>query len=268
MSDENGPEKEILLDIADCIGTITVNRPDRRNSFTIDMLDPWHDAIEECRTNSDVRVVILTGAGNAFFCGGGDTSKLGGNVVISPQTAKAQFEVLHRIARGMRGLDKPSIAMVNGLASGAGMDMALHCDIRILADHANMAIPYLRFGLYPGNGAAYFLPRIVGTAKALELIWSGEPIDAQEALRLGLANKVVPAADLLTECRGFAEMLANSPPLALKLIRRGVYQSADLSLDAALELTSSHMAITRTSADHAEAVAAYTEGREPVYRGE
>lgn len=268
MSDGSNRQSEILLEIADGVGTIMINRPDRRNSFTIDMLDPWHEAIEECRTNSDVRAVVLTGAGDEFFCGGGDTSKLGANVVVSPQIAKAEFEALHRIARGMRGLDKPSIAAVNGVASGAGMDMALHCDIRILATHARMSIPYLRFGLYPGNGAAYFLPRIVGTAKALELIWSGQPIDSDEALRLGLANKVAPSDSLRHEVAKFAQMLVNSPPLALKLIRRGVYQSTDQSLDAALELTSSNMAITRTSADHAEAIAAYTEKRTPVFRGE
>jgi enoyl-CoA hydratase/carnithine racemase len=145
--------------------------------------------------------------------------------------------------------------------------MALHCDLRFMADSAIMAIPYLRFGLFPGNGAAYFLPRIVGTAKALELIWSGDAIDASEALRLGLANRVSTGAKLMSDVLAFARRLADAPPIALRLIRRGIYQCADMSLDASLELTSSNMAVTRTSEDHAEAVSAYLERRKPVFTG-
>jgi enoyl-CoA hydratase/carnithine racemase len=136
-----------------------------------------------------------------------------------------------------------------------------------MAETATMASPYLRFGLFPGNGAAYFLPRLVGTAKALELIWSGDTLNAAEALRLGLANRVLPDATLMDEVRAFARRLAASPPIALRLIRRGVYQCAGMDLDASLELTSSHMAVTRTSADHAEAVSAFLERRQPVYHG-
>ncbi len=258
---------DILLSVEDRIATITINRPELRNTFTIDMLDAWHAAICECRDRDDVAVVVLTGAGSESFCGGGDLSRLGASVVVTPQEAKAQFEALHRIARGMVGLDKPSIAAVNGAATGAGMDMALHCDLRFMAESATLSIPYLRFGLFPGNGAAYFLPRLVGTAKALELIWSGDAVDSAEALRLGLANRVVPDGTLMDEVRAFARRLANAPPLALRLIRRGVYQCATMDLDASLELTSSHMAVTRTSADHAEAVSAFLERRKPVFHG-
>jgi len=186
---------------------------------------------------------------------------------VTPQEAKAQFEGLHRISRGMVALDKPSIAAINGAATGAGMDMALHCDLRFMAESAILSIPYLRFGLFPGNGAAYFLPRLVGTAKALELIWSGDKVDAAEALRLGLVNRVLPDGTLMEAVRDFARRLADSPPIALRLIRRGVYQCAAMDLDASLELTSSHMAVTRTSADHAEAVSAFLERRRPVYQG-
>jgi 2-(1,2-epoxy-1,2-dihydrophenyl)acetyl-CoA isomerase len=260
-------DQDIVLSVEDRIATITINRPAQRNAFTIDMIDAWDAAIRECRDREDVAVVILTGAGDEFFCAGGDLSRLGGSSVVTPQEAKAQFDGLHRIARGMAGLDKPSIAAVNGAATGAGMDMALHCDLRFMADSAIMAIPYLRFGLFPGNGAAYFLPRIVGTAKALELIWSGDAIDAAEALRLGLANRVSTGAKLMSDVLAFARRLADAPPIALRLIRRGVYQCADMSLDASLELTSSNMAVTRTSEDHAEAVSAYLERRKPVFTG-
>jgi 2-(1,2-epoxy-1,2-dihydrophenyl)acetyl-CoA isomerase len=260
-------EPEILLSVEDRIATITINRPAHRNAFTIDTIDSWDAAICECRDRDDVAVVILTGAGSDFFCGGGDLSRLGASDVVTPQQAKAQFEDLHRIARGMVALDKPSIAAVNGAATGAGMDMALHCDLRFMADSAIMAIPYLRFGLFPGNGAAYFLPRLVGTSKALELIWSGDPIDSAEALRLGLANRVMPTDTLMAETMAFARRLAQSPPTALRLIRRGVYQCARMDLDASLELTSSNMAVTRTSEDHAEAVSAFIERRKPVYHG-
>lgn len=260
--------QDIRLDVAEGVATITINRPDRGNSFTVDMLDAWDAAIRECRDRDDVAVVILTGAGSDHFCSGGDLSRLGASDVVTPPVAKQQFENLHRIARGMAGLDKPSIAAVNGDATGAGMDMALHCDLRFMADHAIMAIPYLRFGLYPGNGAAHFLPRLVGTAKALELIWSGDALSSAEALRLGLVNRLYSGQELLAEVRHFAKRLAQSPPIALKLIRRGVYMSAGMTLEASLELTSSNMAVTRTSKDHAEAVAAFLERRKPVYRGE
>jgi 2-(1,2-epoxy-1,2-dihydrophenyl)acetyl-CoA isomerase len=260
-------EAEILLSVEDRVATITINRPAQRNAFTMDTIALWDAAICECRDRDDIAVVILTGAGTDFFCAGGDLSRLGASEVVTPQKAKLQFEDLHRIARGMAALDKPSIAAINGAATGAGMDMALHCDLRFMADSAMMAIPYLRFGLFPGNGAAYFLPRLVGTSKALELIWSGDPVDAAEALRLGLANRVMPADSLMTETIAFARRLAQSPPIALRLIRRGVYQCARMDLDASLELTSSNMAVTRTSEDHAEAVAAFVERRKPVYRG-
>ena len=257
----------ILLSVEDRIATITINRPAARNAFTMDMIAPWDAAIRECRERDDVAVVVLTGAGDKAFCAGGDLGGLGASNAVPPQQAKAQFESLHRIARGMVSLDKPSIAAINGAATGAGMDMALHCDLRFMAEGAIMAVPYLRFGLFPGNGAAYFLPRLVGTAKALELIWSGDPVDAAEALRLGLVNRVTPAAILMAEARKFAGRLADSPPLALRLIRRGVYQCAHMDLESSLELTSSHMAVTRTSEDHAEAVSAYLDKRTPVYRG-
>jgi enoyl-CoA hydratase/carnithine racemase len=147
------------------------------------------------------------------------------------------------------------------------MDMALHCDLRFMAESAILAIPYLRFGLFPGNGAAYFLPRLVGTAKALELIWSGEPVPSAEALHLGLVNRVYPAGALIAETLTFARRLAASPPIALRLIRRGVYQCMRMDLDASLDLTSSNMAVTRTSEDHAEAVRAYLERRKPLFIG-
>jgi enoyl-CoA hydratase/carnithine racemase len=258
---------EVLLSIEDRIATITLNRPTERNTFTLAMFDPWDAAIRECKERDDVAVVVVTGAGDKYFCGGGDLTQLGASSPATPQEAKAQFESLHRIARGMVGLDKPSIAAVNGAATGAGMDVALHCDLRFMAQDAIMAIPYLRFGLFPGNGAAYFLPRLVGTAKALELIWSGDAIDAAEALRLGLANRVMPPRQLMQEVYSFARRLVNSPPLALRLIRRGVYQCAQMDLESSLELTSSNMAVTRTSEDHKEAVSAFLEKRAPIYRG-
>lgn len=260
-------EPDILLSVADGIATITLNRPAECNTFTVDMLDAWVAAIRECKDRDDVAVVVVTGAGDEYFCGGGHLSRLGASSPVTPQQAKAQFESLHRIARGMVGLDKPSIAAVNGDATGAGMDVALHCDLRFMAEGAIMAIPYLRFGLFPGNGAAFFLPRLVGTAKALELIWSGDAIDAAEALRIGLVNRVTLANELMQQVKSFARRLVNSPPLALRLIRRGVYQCAEMDLESSLELTSSNMAVTRTSDDHKEAVSAYLEKRKPVYRG-
>jgi enoyl-CoA hydratase/carnithine racemase len=167
----------------------------------------------------------------------------------------------------MEALSKPVIAAVNGAAVGAGMDMALMCDFRFASATARFSEGYIRVGLVPGNGGAYFLPRIVGTEKALELLMTGDFISADEALRIGLVSRVVPPDELMEVTGSFAARLAAMPPVHIQLIKESVYQSVRSDLRTSLGLAASHMAIVRTLADSAEAMAAFRGRRPGTYRG-
>ena len=257
----------VTLDVDNKVATITLNRPEVMNAINEDMLPPWFDALEECRTNPDIAVIVVTGAGEAF-CRGGDTTKLGAHTVPSPLQIKEQFwDRLHRIPKKLAEIDKPVIAAVNGLASGAGVDVSLQCDIRFAARSANFRVSYTAFGLVPGNGGTYFLPRIVGEAKALELFYSAEPISAREALDIGMVNQVFADEGFLEQCLAYAHKISKRAPLAMQLVKRAVKQSAAMDLHTHLDMVSSHMLITRPSEDHAEAIKAYEEGREPRFKG-
>lgn len=257
----------ITLEFDGSVAIITLNRPEVLNAINEAMLPPWVDALEECRKNDKVAAIVVTGAGEAF-CRGGDTTKLGGHTTPSPVEIKAQFwERLHEIPKKLAEIDKPVIAAVNGLASGAGVDVSLQCDIRFAARSASFRVSYTAFGLVPGNGGTYFLPRIVGEAKAMELFFAAEPISAEEALRIGMVNQVFDDEDFMQRSLAYAHNIATRAPLAMKLVKRAVKQSQAMDLNTHLDMVSSHMLITRPSEDHAEAIKAYEEGREPVFKG-
>jgi enoyl-CoA hydratase/carnithine racemase len=177
------------------------------------------------------------------------------------------WENIHRVPRMLEAMDKPVIAMVNGVAVGAGMGMAIMCDVRIAADTARFSTGYVRVGLVPGDGDTYFLPRLVGTAKALELLWTADFIEAAAAERLGIVNRVVPADRLAEETYAFARRLAEGPQIPMRMIKRLVYQSMRLDLRTHLDLVSSHMAVVRDTEDHREGVQAFKEKREPRFQG-
>jgi 2-(1,2-epoxy-1,2-dihydrophenyl)acetyl-CoA isomerase len=258
---------ELVFTVEDGIATIRLNRPDRLNAFTAPMLDAWAEAIETSRRDTAVRAVVLTGTGRGF-CSGGDVRAMGerhreGESAFQRKTAV--FERIHRIPRLLEDFDKPYIVAINGVATGAGLDMALMGDIRLAAESARMAETYIRVGLIAGDGGTWFLPRLVGTAKALELLWTGEFVDAAEALRIGLVNKVVPDAELMPATYAFAKKLAAQPALTLRLMKRAVYQGQRMDLRAALDMVSSHLGVISTTSDHREAVAAFNEKRAPKF---
>jgi enoyl-CoA hydratase/carnithine racemase len=260
-------DKTILLDIQDKIGTITLNRPERKNAINSTMVNEWVEILDECRDNPEISAIILTGAGEAF-CAGGDKANLGANNKIDPLETKDHFwDHFQRIAKRTALIEKPIVAAVNGMATGAGMDMSLHCDIRFAAKSAIFRASYAAFGLVPGNGGTYFLPRIVGTSKALELFWSTDVIDAEEALRIGLINKVFSADDLMEKTREWVSNVLNQAPIPVRVIKRLIYQNVNMDLNTSLDLISSHMAFARTSEDHAEAIAASEEKRTPKFKG-
>jgi enoyl-CoA hydratase/carnithine racemase len=184
----------LLYEVDEGIATLTLNRPDKLNAFNIPMIDAWAEALARARTDPGVRVVVVTGRGRAF-CAGGDLGEMAEKLDAEAFRHKDYlWEHVHRIALTLEDLDKPVIAALNGVAVGAGLDMALMCDLRFAAAEARFAEGYLKVGLVPGDGGAWYLPRLVGVAKALELFWSGEAIDAQEALRAGHGGGAVAAA--------------------------------------------------------------------------
>jgi enoyl-CoA hydratase/carnithine racemase len=253
--------------VEDGIGTILLNRPDRKNAFTLEMIDEWARVLVDVRTEPDVRVIVLTGAGDAF-CSGVDLGRWNTQREPAPLERKQTLtDRIHRVAYALEDLDKPVIAAVNGVAVGAGMDMALMCDMRLAARSARFSEGYIRVGLVPGDGGCYYLPRLVGTAKALELLLTGDFVDGEEAARIGIANHVYDDDVLMDETYALARRLVNSPPIAVAMIKRAVYQSVRSDLRTALDLISSHMAVVQTTQDSKEAFAAFTEKRPGVYEG-
>jgi enoyl-CoA hydratase/carnithine racemase len=252
--------------VAEGIGTILLNRPHRKNAFTLEMIDEWAGILASARTDPDVRVIVLTGAGDAF-CSGVDLSSMTGERPGPLERKEHLTDHIHRIPYALEDLDKPVIAAINGVAVGAGLDMALMCDMRIIARSARLSEGYIRVGLVPGDGGCYYLPRLVGQAKALELLLTGDFIDADEAARVGIANHVVDDDDLPAATARLARKLADAPPVAVRTIKRAVYQSARADLRTALDLISSHMAVVTSTQDSAEALAAFREKRPGHYVG-
>jgi len=252
---------KLKFEVKDKVAVITLNNPEKLNAFNIEMLEAWHDRLEECRTREDVYVIVVTGAGRGF-CSGGDTGKMGeGNQPTPREIKSGLWDRIQRIPMKLAEIDKPVIAAVNGAAVGAGMDMALHCDIRFAAESAKFAETYAKVGLVPGNGAAYFLPRIVGVPKALELLWSADFLSAQQALEIGLVNKVFPDDVFMEKTLEWARMVAGQAPISVRFIKRTLYASLNIDLRTSLDMVSSHMTIARSSEDHVEAIAAFREKR-------
>ena len=267
MQDNDPTTQFLVYAVSDGVETITLNRPEKLNALNDEMVRDCVAVLEEAKNDDRVRVLVVTGAGKGF-CSGADVGKMTQSEEVTPVYVRSRLKRgLQKIPLALAELDKPVIAAVNGVATGAGMDLALMCDIRFAAAGARMAENYTRLGLVPGAGGAYFLPRIVGAAKALELLWGADFVAADEALRLGLVNQVFPDAELLQRTYEFASKLAKAPPLAISLVKRAVYQGLRSDLPTGLDLISAYLAMARTSDDHAEAMAAFREKREGHYRG-
>ncbi|HEV3349571.1 MAG TPA: enoyl-CoA hydratase-related protein [Methylomirabilota bacterium] len=259
-------DSELLYEVKDRIATITLNRPDKMNAFTGPMIERWAASLHEAQHDPNVNVVIVTGAGKAF-CSGGDVGRMGTGDPTPLDNKNGLWEHIHNVPRTLEAMDKPVIAMVNGVTVGAGMGMSLMCDMRIASDAARFSTGYVRVGLVPGDGDTYFLPRLIGTAKALELLWTADFIEAPKALELGIVNRVVPHDKLHEETYAFARRVADGPQIPVRMIKRLVYQSMRLDLRTHLDLVSSHMAVVRETEDHREGVQAFKDKRPPKFKG-
>jgi enoyl-CoA hydratase/carnithine racemase len=263
--------EQIIYTKDDGIAIITLNRPQVLNAFTPVMIDEWVRAIEATKLDPEVRVVIVTGAGRGF-CSGADVRSFrerehtDGNPVVDGRYW-LQHSV-HRVPLALRTLDKPYIAAVNGPAAGAGMDMASMADLRIASETATFTMSYVNVGIVPGDGGCYYLPRLIGVARALDLIWTGRTIDAQEALQIGYVSQKVPPDQLMDTATTYAKKLARGPQVAIELAKRLVYEGLETNnLFKELRSAEHAMLIARATEDAIEGPRAWAERRPPQFTG-
>ncbi len=259
-------EPHALYDQNGHIATITLNRPKAKNAFSPEMISLWREYLEKAKKDDAVRVIVVTGKGDTF-CSGGDIKDMADGKLKSWDMKRFLWDGVHRIVLTLEDLDKPVIAAINGAAMGAGMDMAIMCDLRVCSDRAKLAESYIMMGLVPGDGGAYFLPRLTGVSKGLELLLTGDVIDPDEALRLGIVNRVVPHENLMEETMKLAEKIASKPPLAVRMMKRAVYQGATSTLRAHLDYISSQISLLSETHDHVEAAKSFLEKRRPQFIG-
>lgn len=253
----------ILYEVRDNVGLITLNRPQVLNAVTVQMMEELMEALGQAEGDDGVRALVLTGAGRAF-CAGQDVRTLseGSKEELVALVTNRYPPLIQRFW----SLEKPILAAVNGAAVGAGFNLALACDLRLAAENASFGAVFVRIGLAPDSGSVFFLPRLVGTAKAAELLFTGDIIDAAEAQRLGLVNRVVPAEKLMEEALALAGRLAQGPR-AVGLAKRALYGSLTLDLAQALAYEAQVQAEALATEDAQEGVRAFLEKRKPEFRG-
>jgi 2-(1,2-epoxy-1,2-dihydrophenyl)acetyl-CoA isomerase len=257
--------QHILLARDSGVGTLTLNRPEKLNAFAGTMRREIAEALDELERDASVRVIVITGAGRGF-CAGADVGYMAELVRARDVEAMAALvEAGRRVVATIRRSAKPVIASVNGVAAGGGANLALACDLRIASDQARLGQTFNRIGLHPDWGGTYVLPRLVGPARALELFWGADVIDAAECARLGLFNRVVPHAELAAATASLAQSLAAKPALALTLAKRAVYQSLDRTLPEMLDYELEAQLRCFESGDAAEGINAFVEKRAPVF---
>ncbi|MFC0284745.1 crotonase/enoyl-CoA hydratase family protein [Camelimonas abortus] len=254
------------------IAILTMNVPETRNAISSeDMIAAFEDACARMNADMSVRVAIVTGAGPSFSSGG-NVKKMSGEGGLSdrlPAQTRRNYKLgIQRIPLAFDGLEVPVIAAVNGHAIGAGCDLACMCDIRIAGESAKFAESFVKLGIIPGDGGAWLLPRVVGYSKACEMALTGDMIDAQEALKIGLVSRVVPDAQLMDEAKALALRIAANPPHAVRMTKTLIRKGQETSLQALLDLSSAYQALAHATADHTEAVAAFLEKRKPTFTGQ
>ncbi len=246
------------------IAIFTINRPEAFNSMNIETLGELRKVMEEFRDDPELWVGIITGAGEKAFCAGADVKETL-SFMKEHETSPWAFP-----ATPMRGLElwKPLIAAINGVALGGGLEIALACDIRIASENARLGTPEVTLGIIPGWGGTQRLPRVIPWAKAAELLFTGKPIDAQEAYRIGLVNKVVPLEQLMSTAKEYAETICQAAPLAVRAAKEAMIRGSGMTLEDGLKLENSLLAYTFRTEDFTEGVAAFTEKprRKPDYK--
>jgi 2-(1,2-epoxy-1,2-dihydrophenyl)acetyl-CoA isomerase len=258
--------ESVLYDLADGVATITLDRPDAMNSLTVEAKTALRAALERARDDDAVRAVVLTGSGRAF-CAGQDLREHAANLEAGKGLGGTVEEHYNPIVSLVTGMPKPVIAAVNGVAAGAGFSLALACDLRVASEKASFATAFTKIGLAPDTGMSWTLQRIVGRARATELLLLAEPVRAGEALELGLVNRVVPADELATAVRELAVRLAAGPTAAYAAVKTALDHAAVADLAGALEKEAELQAACAATADHASATRAFLRKEQPVFEG-
>jgi 2-(1,2-epoxy-1,2-dihydrophenyl)acetyl-CoA isomerase len=250
---------QVLTETSDGVLTVTLNQPQKLNALSSAMLAGLGDAVRAAERDQAIRAVVLTGAGRGFSSGADLTEA---DVSHDGWDAGEHLRrVYSPVVTRMRLLEKPVLAAINGVAAGAGMSLALACDLRFAAESARFTVAFVKIGLVPDAGMLYFLPRLIGPSKTLEMAWTGDPIDARQAYELGMLNGVLPDDKLRAHTQELAARLARGPAKAIALIKRAVNQAHELSLDRVLDLEASYQTIASAHKDFAEGVAAFREKR-------
>jgi len=256
----------VLFNKEDGIGTITLNRPEAMNAMGGGMRQEILAALETAVADSEVKVIVITGAGKAF-CAGGDVKEFASGIRPEATLSIDQRPARDKIVLLIQATGKPVIASVNGVAAGGGCNLALAGDMRIASDRARFGQTFVRRGLVPDWGGMWLLPRLVGYAKAAELIFSGEVIDAQEALRIGLVNKVVPHEELAQATKLFASKFMKSAPIPVALAKKALQNYSRIDLAQALDHERLAQSICWNSEDREEGMKSFLEKRDPVFKG-
>lgn len=256
------------------VATLTLNRPQVMNAINFQMFKELLLALRDINEDENIRVMVFTGTGKAF-CSSFDMKAEGRAAVGSRLLPHMSIEEIRQFARhfpqqvtlGIRNMEKPTIAMVNGLAMADGFDWALACDIRIGSEKARFMNAFVKMALFPNTGMTWLLPRVVGLGKAMEILYTGDWVEAEEAYRIGILNKLVSSAELEKVTMEFAKRIAKGPAASMRLMKIQTYRGLDMSLEGALELAADGEVIGLTTQDHVEAVAAFLEKREAVFIG-
>jgi enoyl-CoA hydratase len=254
----------LLFELSKGIARITINRPDKLNALNATVISELGDAVTRLETDAGVRGAILTGAGQKAFVAGADISELAAQ---GPMEGKLRSMLGQQVFRRLERCGKPVIAAVNGFALGGGCELAMACHIRIAAEHAKFGQPEVKLGIGPGYGGTARLPRLVGKGRALELLLTGEMIDAAEAFRIGLVNRVVPAGQLLSESETMLQTILGNGPLAIRACLEAVDAGLETTLDQALLLEANHFGLLTATEDMREGTKAFLEKRKPIFKG-
>ena len=257
-------ESPLLIETTDAVRTITVNRPDKLNALNSATLDALHEAFDAAAADADVRVVVLTGAGEKAFVAGADISEMNGLTPVQGRDFSLRGQ---RMMRRVEKMPKPVIAAVNGFALGGGLELAMCCHLRIAGDNAKVGQPEINLGLIPGFGGSQRLLRLAGRAATLELCLTGAPIGAERARELGIVNRVVPAAELQAETLKLASQLANAAPLALRAMLDSVNIGGECGIEEGLEYESAQFGLVFSTDDMREGTTAFLEKRKPAFKG-